>query len=462
MKIICCGLRIRGFWCNFGEFHSENIQNFAQKMNHTNNNLSSSTRNTSQGLSLRDVVNVLVGSMGQFLGQGLATLVGIIIPLMDMISGESMSSGMQGIVGCMSLTGIMIGSVLIGRLTDRYGYGLFFRLCPAVCGLSALIVVLFPKTGVLLPSLFVMGLAVGGEYGFDAEYVSEKMPQKWKLFMVGVAKALASAGSAFVAFLCFMILKSGVNPSIWGNLLWIVVGICGMTFLARITVAKAPANKIQQGEQIPSEQESFWTFVSGNMREVILTGFPWACEGLGVYGIGVFLPILIMALGVDSALNQGTGILKVANSVELTFILSLVMMVGFGLGLYLLRKVNHIFLQVAGFVMSGVGLVLLLLAYENGWNPWFSICGLVVFELALNAGPHLVAFMLPSEVYIESSKGTGSGIAASLGKSGAVLGTFLVPIILRNFRVEGLLWTTIVVMMAGAAVTYFFGRKTLK
>ncbi len=40
---------------------------------------------------------------------------------------------------------------------------------------------------------------------------------------------------------------------------------------------------------------------NGELRKVVLSGIPPACEGWvwGVYGIGVFLPILVMALGLE-------------------------------------------------------------------------------------------------------------------------------------------------------------------
>ena len=68
---------------------------------------------------------VYIASLGQLIGQGLATLVGIVIPLMQLTIHPELSSGMQGLMGCISLIGIMLGTVVFGRLSDRYGYLLF-------------------------------------------------------------------------------------------------------------------------------------------------------------------------------------------------------------------------------------------------------------------------------------------------------------------------------------------------
>lgn len=206
----------------------------------------------------------------------------------------------------------------------------------------------------------------------------------------------------------------------------------------------------------PAAEISIMKFVATRLRKVILTGVPWACEGLGVYGIGIFLPILIMAFGLDTVSADASHIERITSSVWLTFILCIVMMIGFGGGLALLRRVNHINLQVWGFLLSVAGLGVLLAAYLLHWHAWVAIGGFILFEMALNAGPHLITFILPSQVFAASERGTGAGIAASIGKAGAVAGAFCIPVILHHWGAAGVLIVSIVVMGLGALVTRVF------
>lgn len=427
---------------------------------------------------------ILVASLGQFLGQGLATLVGIVIPLLQLTVPSGLPSVLQGILGCISLIGIMIGSAVIGNLSDRYGYLLLFRLCPVVCGTAALLVVLFPTVWVLTPALFIMGFAVGGEYSLDPNYISELMPVKWKVFMVGVAKALASAGSAFVAVICYVILSHGAGPHVWSFLMLIVVGLCVVMALTRIGFAQSPEWLMEHGDtqqaekavekmlgkdvEMPVEKTpepaatqtvSIWTFVRTRFRRVILTGIPWACEGLGVYGIGIFLPVLIIAFGLDKLPADAPQIDRITHSVGLTFILCVVMMIGFAAGLCLLHRVRHIRIQIWGFWLSVLGLGILLASYLLHWNVAVAIGGFVLFELALNAGPHLITFILPSQVFAVDDRGTGAGVAASVGKAGAVLGAFCIPVILHHWGAGGVLIVSIAVMALGALITWIFGHN---
>ena len=87
----------------------------------------------------------------------------------------------------------------------------------------------------------------------------------------------------------------------------------------------------------------------GNGKKVIFTGIPWACEGLGVYGIGVFMPVLIMALGLESA--SETPFLRIIDSVKLTTYINFFILPGFILGLLLVNRWYHVRTQTWGFLL---------------------------------------------------------------------------------------------------------------
>lgn len=435
----------------------------------------------------RQIFIMAVASLGQFIGQGLATLVGIVIPLIQLVAHPELSSGIQGLMGCISLIGIMVGTVVFGRLSDRFGYLFFFRLCPLIILATSLICVFIHAVPVLLVCLFLMGFAIGGEYSLDPDYISELMPAKWRTFMVGLAKALASAGSAFVAIICYVAITKTKDPTIWPNLFYITGGIGSLMFVTRLWFTQSPQWLMSHGHAAEAQKavehflgsdvrmisdvaaattakpqakpESMGAFIKQHFRKIVLTGVPWACEGLGVYGIGIFLPVLIMSFKISNLPADAPQIEHITHSVGLTFVLTLVMMVGFGLGLYLLKKESHIRMQVVGFWGSAVGLGLLMAAYLLHWPAWVAIAGFVIFELFLNAGPHLITFILPSQVFEIENRGTGTGLAAGIGKAGAVAGAFIIPVLLKSGGPTTVMIVSIAVMVAGALITSFTAKK---
>ena len=59
-----------------------------------------------------------VASLGQVTGAGLATLVGIILPMIQLFRHPGLTSFQQGAVAATSLVGIMSGSMLFGAWSD--------------------------------------------------------------------------------------------------------------------------------------------------------------------------------------------------------------------------------------------------------------------------------------------------------------------------------------------------------
>lgn len=427
-----------------------------------------------------------VASLGQLIGTGLATLVSVIIPLYQLVAHPALSSIMQGIVGAMDLIGIMVGSTILGKLSDKYGYLFFFRLCPAIVLVASVITLIFPSLPVLIICLFFMGFGIGGEYSLDSNYISELMPTKWVFLMVGAAKAASAFGNIIVALVCFLMVRDWSDADLWPRLLWLMIVISGVMILLRIRFWESPKwllerGKLQQaevdvhhflGKDIdvaqtdikpedlhPNKNRSNPGFFKRNWKNVIFTGVPWACEGLGVYGIGVFLPILVMALGLEHVSGVETLIKHVASSVEITLWISCIILPGFILGLALINHVQEEKIQWVGFLLSALSLFVLLLAYHNHWAKWISVIAFMAFELFLNMGPHLITYVLPPKVYPVADRGLGSGIAASLGKVGAVLGVFFIPILLEAGGSKLVLIVSIIVMLVGGLVTFFFAPE---
>lgn len=447
-------------------------------------------------LTWRHIYIVSVASLGQLIGTAVATVAGVIIPMMNILAHPELSTFMQGLIGCIDLIGIAVGSVIFGSLSDKYGYLFFFRFCPALILVASLIALFIPDVAILTIALFFIGLGIGGEYSLDSGYVSELMPVKYRPLMVGVTKTASALGNIIAAALCFWMIMDTKNAADWHLLMWIIAAIAALMLILRIRFYESPTWLLNHGkvaeaekavqdflgkdvmisvpapkssdsndndkkaETLPkSDSANLLSFIIKNGKRVILSGVPWACEGLGVYGIGVFLPILVMALGLEHFTPGEPEILHVASSVEITLYISCIMLPGFILGLWLINKKKSITaIQSVGFWLCAATLVLLLLSYHFNWNKWISIGAFMGFELFLNMGPHLITYVLPPKIYPVETRGEGVGIAAAIGKIGAVLGVFFIPILLKAGGATLVLIVSIAVMAIGAIVTNIYGR----
>lgn len=444
-------------------------------------------------LGWRHIRIVFTASLGQLIGTALATMVSVMIPLIQILSHPELTSFMQGLMGAMDLIGIALGSVIIGKLTDKYGYLLFFRLCPIMVLFSAVIGLLWPTVTMTLVSLFLMGFAIGGEYSLDSDYVSELLPVKWRSTMVGVTKTASALGNILVAGACWALLLYWDTATAWPKLLWLMVFISGIMIVSRIHFAGSPYwlaehGRLKEGEAAAkyllgnnvtldmavieanekkleaakNDRSSLWSFIRRNGKKIILTGVPWACEGLGVYGIGVFLPILLLALGIGHENPDSTQYMHVTYSVKMTFWISCVMLPGFIIGLWLIPKIRSVKILSWGFFLSAASLALLWLGYDFKWNKLVIVLAFMLFEFFLNAGPHLITYVLPPEVYPVKDRSLGSGIAACLGKVGAVLAVFLIPMLLKWGGINLVLIVSAATMVVGGVVAVMYSSLVPK
>lgn len=426
---------------------------------------------------------LIVSSMEQIIGAALSTVAGIIIPMVAILYHSEVSEFVQGLLGAAGLVGISLGAALFGRLGDKYGYLGLFRIFPLLMVAASVLVFFTKDIFWLIIGLFIVGLGVGGGYSLDTAYISEIMPRKWQFFMVGIAKASCSLGFFGAAGLCWWILAKDPDPEIWNYLILIVGGLGLLTFLMRIPFRESPRwlmskGKVKQAEsaaqyflgkdveikplpKVAQVKSIGWLdmFKGQNIKKVIFSGIPWACEGVGVYGVGVFLPLLVIALGIEH--SEGVGMAKIINSVKLTTVINFFIVPGFILGLLYVRKMYHVKMLTGGFVISALSLVLLLVAYLWHWPVWVSIIAFLFFEVFLNAGPHLITFIIPAQIYTVDERGAGTGIASMLGKVGAILGVFFMPLLLKWGGITLVLIVCISVMVIGAIVSAVFGRMVL-
>lgn len=420
---------------------------------------------------------VAVASMEQIIGGALSSVIGVMLPMLQLTLHPELPSWLQGIVGAMGLIGIGAGSVVIGKISDSKGYLLTFRLCPALIILGSLICYFFKDVAGLIIGLFTIGIGVGGGYSLDAAYISQLLPAKWRLFMVGLAKATCSLGFIGGAAVCALQLRWRPNPEVWNTMIFSILAMGVITLLLRIRWAESPKWLLVQGRTAeaqkaaqyflgPDVQLDVATFeqkakpgkfsVRENWSRIIFSGIPWACEGMAVYGFSVFLPVLLMALGIGT--EHAHGIHKILGSVEVSAGVNFFILPGFIMGLLMMRRVNNVKMLYTGFLFAAVGLGLLLVSYLLHWSVWWMILGFIIFELSLNAGPHLITFVLPPRIYPVAQEGTGNGIADMLGKVGAVSGVVFMPMLLKLGGMTCVLGVSIGVMVLGAAVGYIYGR----
>ena len=126
---------------------------------------------------------------------------------------------------------------------------------------------------------------------------------------------------------------------------------------------------------------------------------------------------------------------------------------GYLLAVKRMDRIGHRRLQFIGFSVMALCFLVLAIVPQltEQVAPFLAILGLSYFFIQF--GPNMTTFVLPSEVFPVSMRTTGHGIAAGIGKLGAFVGVFLVPVLQDHIGLRGLLAVAGVSAVLGFAVT---------
>lgn len=123
---------------------------------------------------------------------------------------------------------------------------------------------------------------------------------------------------------------------------------------------------------------------------------------------------------------------------------------------------GRIRLQILGFIGCAVGLLLASLSihFDGAAKLVFLFSGFMVFNFMTNLGPNAMTYLLAGEVFPTAIRGIGSGFAASFAKVGAVMTSFLFPILLKDIGTSTLLYLLTGSSLLGALITRRYGIET--
>ena len=188
-----------------------------------------------------------------------------------------------------------LGAVLFGYLGDRLGRKYTFLVTVTLMGVATAAVGLVPSVqsiGLLAPALIIFlrvlqGLALGGEYGGAAIYVSEHSPPGKRGFYTGFIQASVVGG--FVLSLAVVLgCKSVMDPATWEAWGWRVPFLMSLALLAvslwmRLKLSESPVFTAMKAAGEVSSNPFVESFTyPGNKRRIFIA----------LFGIGAGLTVI--------------------------------------------------------------------------------------------------------------------------------------------------------------------------
>jgi MFS family permease len=372
-----------------------------------------------------------------------------------------------------AILGAFVGAFTFGRIADIIGRKKVYVTVAIIMILGAVASAFAPDFILLVVARLILGLGIGGDYPVSAVLMSEYSNRQDRGRLVGLVFSMQALGLIVGPLVALVLLSSGIGDGLTWRLLLGFGAIPAAAvvylrskmpesprYLAQVQGESAKASRqltqfsdgvIAQptGSGTTSERLQLRSFLSDRRMLKLLLGTAgaWFLFDYAYYGNTLSLPAILKEVNPTASLET-----KLLWSLGIFAIFAVP---GYLLAVSKMDRIGHRRLQFIGFsVMAASFLVLAIVpALTQHVAPFLAILGLSYFFIQF--GPNMTTFVLPSEVFPVSVRTTGHGLAAGIGKLGAFVGVFLVPVLQDHIGLRGLL------VVAGASAVVGFAVTTL-
>jgi MFS transporter, putative metabolite transport protein len=435
-----------------------------------------------------------LAAFGKFFEGFVVFMGGVTVPLIT--RQFHLNAAQSGLVTSASLAGILVGTILLGGLSDYFGRKRMFIVEMIIFCLFLTLLILTENFASLVICLFGIGMALGCDYPTAHMIISESIPSNSRGRLVLGAFAFQAIGAMSGIVVGALVLElypsigawrwmyataliPAIAITIWRFFItesanWLIVN--GHHEMAERTVARLLYRKPQYPQEVTlhrhtidepsaSKQSFFALFNRKNRRATIFASVPWLFQDLGTYGIGVFTPTMIAAAlgsGPDRIRSPADLIASSIHSAQAAALTTSLLIVGIIFAIALSDRVGRIALQIIGFLGCAVGLAIASLSIDapDVLKIDLIVAGVMLFNFMTNLGPNAQTYLLAGEVFPTEVRGMGAGFAAMIGKVGAVATTFGFPLLLATIGTRWLLYALVISSVLGAIVTWLFRIET--
>jgi len=371
-----------------------------------------------------------------------------------------------------AVLGAFAGALAFGRIADLFGRKVVYVSVAVLMIVGALSSAIAPDFIWLVASRFVLGLGIGGDYPVSAVLMSEYSNRDDRGRLVGLVFSMQALGLVVGPLVALALLTSGIGHALaWRLLLGFGAIPAAAVVYLRSKMPESPRYRASVQGAADQAATELATFTGGEvapvratsrrverrgigefltdrrmLRLVIGTAGSWFLLDYAYYGNTLSLPVILKDVDGHASL-----VAKLAWTLAIFVVFAVP---GYLLAVLRMDRFGHRRVQVVGFAVMAIAFVALGAVKElTAVVPLFlAIFGLSYFFVEF--GPNTTTFVLPSEVFPVSVRTTGHGIAAGIGKFGAFVGVFFVPLLVHAIGLRGMLVVAGVASVLGVALTY--------
>jgi MFS transporter, putative metabolite transport protein len=346
-----------------------------------------------------------------------------------------------GLIGAMTLFGILVGAPLFGHFTDRYG-----RRVLMIADLCTFVVVAVAQIFVtnaweLVALRFLLGVAIGADYPIATAIIAEFTPSRYRGAALSAIEAVWFVGAAVAYIVGFALLATG--PQSWK---WILASPAIFALAGLAMRATAPESPMWLGVRDSGRlhRASYATIFSRPYRgRLAFASFMWLLQVVPLFAIYTYAPTFLRALGLGNETSPA-GSVAIAAAFAAGAIVAMPLVERWG------RRP----LCIAGFAVATVAFALLPFA-----NATWVVVAFVAYAIGMGAAT-VLELVYPAELFPTEVRATATGFAAAVSRIGAFVGTFALPVTLARFGITVVIGAACVLSLCGLVISFLWAPET--
>lgn len=352
-----------------------------------------------------------------------------------------LTSEEMGWIGAVNSIGMAVGAFVFGIYADRVGRKRIFIITLLLFSIASGISAFTTTLAAFLILRFFVGMGLGGELPVAATLVSESVPAKDRGRVVVLLESFWAAGWLVAAIISYFIIPEYG----WRVALLLTALPAFYALYLRINLPDSPQF---------TAKKNVLRSVSTNIREVwsktyrrptSMLWIVWFTVVFSYYGMFLWLPSVMVMKG-----------FPLIQSFQYVLIMTLAQLPGYFSAAWLIERAGRKFVLVT-YLIGTAGSAL---AFGNVET----VTGLLVSGALLsffNLGAWGALYAYSPEQYPTVIRATGTGMAASFGRIGGILGPLLVGSMLTaGFGINVIFAIFCISILIGAAAVAFLGTET--
>ncbi|MFF7456384.1 MFS transporter [Kitasatospora sp. NPDC008115] len=413
----------------------------------------------------------LACSGGPLLDGYILSIVGV--ALIGMRPELGLSTADVSLIGAAALVGMFVGGALFGVLTDKIGREVMYTADLLVMIVCSVLSFWVDAVWAIALLRFVLGMAVAADYPIATSLLAEWLPAKHRGRLLGQQIIAWYAGAVLAYVTGYLFLTIG-GPGSWRWMLGSSTVLCVVFLVIRRGSPESPrwlAANGRVGDAVRLVERHLGVKVDGRelmpeptapgaptglrllmtppyRRRTLFCGLFFLCQVGPLFAMLTFGPQLLEAFGMPGGTvleTLGTGLI------------SLVFLLGCYPALRLIDTWGRRPVIIRSFALMIVPLAVL------GLFPDAPAAVVVVALCAyafLCGGPNVLDWTYPNELFPTEVRATAVGVATSVSRIGAAVGTYLLPLSLSGIGTGPTMLIAAGVTACGLLVSVLWAEET--